>query len=1136
MTITAPQHTADATVAMVRRWLDEAAGTPTDGRAAMLARLLEAPQGLSFLTGFVDAVVRPEDAREAARGLRRTVESDHAFLPAYQRAALRVGALASVPLPGLVVGVCRATVRQMVGHLIVDASERRLGGALKRLRSGGDRLNLNLLGEAVLGAQEADRRLARTLALIERPDVDYVSLKVSAAVAPHSAWSVEETAAAIADRLAPLYDAAGRTGTFVNLDMEEYRDLELTLDVFENVLSRPEHLGLTAGIVLQAYLPDALGALHRLQAWSAARVATGGAPIKVRLVKGANLSMERVDAELHGWPLATWGSKEESDAHYKRLVDAALTPESTASVRVGVAGHNLFDIAHALLTAQERGCAEHVDVEMLLGMAAPLARAVAEDAGPIRLYTPVVHPQEFDVALAYLVRRLEEVANPANIVASLHRLGSDPDAFAREEARFRRSLAQTGNDARSGVGAAFPVPARHRGEPLPAAVDFRNQPDSDPAVVEQRRAGRAALARSRASSLGVAALTEHWVETEDGVRAEVAAAKAGAAGWQARGPEGRARVLEQVADRLEARRGDLLEVMAAEAGKTLDQADPEVSEAVDFARYYAARARELATYQGARQVPRDVTLVTPPWNFPVAIPAGSAMAALAAGSAVVFKPAEQSPRCGSLVAEILWEAGVPRDALRLVHLDPEATGAALVSHPDVEQIVLTGGYETASLFHRIRPGVRLLAETSGKNALIVTPSADLDLAARDLAQSAFGHAGQKCSAASLAILVGPVARSRRFLTQLEDAVRSMRVGPASDPRTQVGPIIEPARGKLERALTTLEDGEEWLVEPALLDGDRLWSPGVRRGVRPGSWFHLTECFGPVLGLMEAATLDEAIALANAVDYGLTAGIHALDADEIARWTDTIEAGNLYVNRGITGAIVQRQPFGGWKRSVVGPAAKAGGPAALLALTGWERADDAGETGAPGSGGAWGRALDPRVEALVAGAAPWVRTAAERDAACWEERFAPRDRSSMAAERDVLRHVPAPTEIRWDGHDADALLRAAAARVRAGGVGGVSCGQEPPAVVREALDAAGLVVTVETVDAMTARLRGTLGARVRAVGEAVAQSVDLAVYDQPVTGAAEVELPPFLHEQAVAVTAHRYGTPWAVADAVVEGLG
>ncbi|CAA9420315.1 MAG: Proline dehydrogenase / Delta-1-pyrroline-5-carboxylate dehydrogenase, partial [uncultured Quadrisphaera sp.] len=406
----------------------------------------------------------------------------------------------------------------------------------------------------------------------------------------------------------------------------------------------------------------------------------------------------------------------------------------------------------------------------------------------------------------------------------------------------------------------------------------------------------------------------------------------------------RARVLRAAGAALEAARGDLLTVMAHEGGKTVAQADPEISEAVDFATYYADRALELDAVPGARFTPARVVVVTPPWNFPVAIPLGGALAALAAGSAAVLKPAGPTRACAEVGVAALHAAGVPADVLQLVHAPDDEVGQRLVTHPAVDAVVLTGSTETAALFRSWRPDLHLVAETSGKNALVVTPSADPDLAVADALRSAFGHAGQKCSAASLLIAVGSVGRAGdqgRFTRQLVDAVRSLRVGWGTDPGAVMGPLVEPPSEKLLRALTTLEPGERWLVEPRRLDDSgRLWSPGLRDGVAPGSWFHTTEVFGPVLGLMRARDLDQAIAWQNATGYGLTGGLHSLDDAEVEHWLEHVEVGNAYVNRATTGAVVQRQPFGGWKGSAVGPGAKAGGPHYVAQFGTWADGDPA----------------------------------------------------------------------------------------------------------------------------------------------------------------------------------------------------
>src|SRR5215217_4997684 len=326
---------AERSVELVRTWIDpeRASAHRPDPSAERLAKLLKDPHGLEFTIGFVDRVVRPDDHRVAARNLRRLALHTPAFLPASQRLLLKLGAVVAVVLPKLVVSIARRTLRRMVGHLVVDARPVQLGRTIKRLRAGGDRLNLNLLGEAVLGEGEAAHRRDGTMELLERDDVDYVSVKVSSVASQLSMWAFEESVARVVKQLTPLYERAS-TGepTFINLDMEEYHDLDLTVAVFKTILeSFPD---LEAGIVLQAYLPDALGAMQDLQEWATKRRAQGGAPIKVRVVKGANLAMERVDAAMHGWPLATWSTKQETDTNYKRVLDWAMTAERVDAVRI----------------------------------------------------------------------------------------------------------------------------------------------------------------------------------------------------------------------------------------------------------------------------------------------------------------------------------------------------------------------------------------------------------------------------------------------------------------------------------------------------------------------------------------------------------------------------------------------------------------------------------------------------------------------------------------------------------------------------------------------------------------------------------------------------------------------------------
>ncbi|PRC44634.1 1-pyrroline-5-carboxylate dehydrogenase, partial [Mycobacterium sp. ITM-2017-0098] len=455
-----------------------------------------------------------------------------------------------------------------------------------------------------------------------------------------------------------------------------------------------------------------------------------------------------------------------------RVLNYALAPERAANVRIGVAGHNLFDIAYAWTLAGRRGVRDRVDFEMLLGMAEAQAEAVRRTVGGLLLYVPVVHPKDFDVAIAYLVRRLEEGASPDNFMSAVFELHSDHTLYRREKKRFLASLAavDAASENADSKNHVVPLPNRRQDrrtdDPKGSVREiFSNVPDTDPSLPGNREWGAMITGRIAGSTAGMALVDEHTVSSADELESVIAAGVSAGASWAALSGAERAVILRRAAGTLEAARPALLEVMAAETGKTLDQGDPEVSEAIDFANYYAALAEELDDVDGGTAVAVGLTVVTPPWNFPVAIPAGSTLAALAAGSAVVIKPATQARRSGSVMVQALWDAGVPREALHLVHVDESDLGTQLVSDQRVGRLILTGAFDTAALFRSFRPDLPLLAETSGKNAILITPHADIDLAVKDLVYSAFGHAGQKCSAASLGILVGSVARSKRFHDQ-----------------------------------------------------------------------------------------------------------------------------------------------------------------------------------------------------------------------------------------------------------------------------------------------------------------------------------------------------------------------------------
>ena len=1144
-------------VKRAQKWIEASKKYPVDYASKLLSRTLKDPRGLDFTVAFVDEVVRPEDIKIAGENLAALVkENKPSFLPPYLKLPAVYGGALGTVVPDIAVPAARRVFRELVGDLAIDVTNKSLGRAIAKLRADGSRLNMNLLGEAVLGNNEASRRLSDVVELLQRDDVDYVSIKVSAVTGPHIAWDYQNMVAYAVENLLPLYREANKFSPkkFINLDMEEYHDLHMTIDVFKQLLDREEFKNLEAGIVLQAYLPDSLGAMQDLQAWAAKRVESGGARVKVRVVKGANLSMEHVDAMMHGWTMTPQPSKQHTDANYMRILNYALTPEHTRNIRIGVAGMNVFTAGFAYELANKRGVFQNhgCEFEMLTGMNSSMARAVMEDTGPLLYYVPVVHPEEFDVAISYLVRRLEEIAAEENFMSAAFELTTNQAMYERERNRFEKAISMV-NDLEFG-------PRRHQDRSQETAEElaklvqddsgkwaFRNVPDSDPSLPANVAWGEAIAARMPDSQIGQDTVDASKINNEDELQAVLKRAEEGGAKWWALSPEERGEILHRAGVIMSQHRAQFIEVMGSEAGKAIDQGDVEVSEAVDYAHYYADEAIAMSKVAGAKFTPAKITVVTPPWNFPVAIPGGSTIAGLAAGSPVILKPATPARRCGALLAECLWEAGVPKDVLQLVTLANHDLGKILVTDSRVERVILTGGIETAQMFRSWRPDLGLLAETSGKNAIIVTPSADLDLAVKDVVTSAFGHAGQKCSAASLVILVGTVGNSKRFHNQLIDAVQSLKVGYPWDLGIQMGPVVEKPGEKLMRGLTQLEPGQSWAVKPKELDDSgRLWSPGVRANVKPGSEYHMTEYFGPILGVMRCDTLEEAVELQNQVEYGLTGGIHTLNPDEIKYWLDHVQVGNAYINRGITGAIVRRQPFGGWKRSVVGAGSKAGGPSYLYALGEWNP-DDATLNDISGSAsGTLARELTALADEI--GDQDKLEKSLAGDETAYAQDFqVNRDPSQLGVERNIFRCLPVPVIVRfgenvknWEiahvlhsGLLVGSKITVSTAKPLTPGLAGFASKHGVSVMVQDEAAWLNWARSWAAHDAgFDGRIR-IIGETRTKVAEAIDGSVDIAIWDHPVTYSGRVEMIPFLHEQAVALTNHRFGDPTPITKGILE---
>lgn len=1071
----------EKTIELTRTILDAVSPTPEEIK---LQKFLDDPYGRLFTTAVADRCFRSNNRERVAdqflyelqkRGVPR-------FLQFWERWGLALLELSGIRGIAKALPFLQNQIRKEASRVILTADSETLQTHLQKRQKEGVVVNLNHLGEAILSENEANERLKMYMEDLDNPLVPYISIKISTLYSQISLFGWEQTLPLLKERLRLLYRKAKEQGKFVNLDMEEYRDLHLTMDLFCAVLEEEEFRNFSAGIVLQSYLPDSFPLQKKLTEWALKR---NGAPIKLRIVKGANLAMEQVESSLKHWPQPPFLTKKEVDAQYKQMVEYGADPKNASKVHLGIASHNLFDIAYALLLRAENQCEEWIDFEMLEGMAESTRKVIQQLAGKMVLYTPTTTPEGFQYAFAYLIRRLDENTAPENFLRHAYELKKDNKLWQDQVRQFRESL-QISIDT-------SPRRQQNRLEkPVQLAIDapFENEPDTDPSLAANRQwADHLVKTRKSLEKISLKSWEELNVAIDRASKTPIDT------------PANRSLLLFQIARELRNRRGEVIQVMMEETNKNLVEADAEVSEAIDFAEYYRRSLEEWNALDEIHWKGKGVILVTPPWNFPCSIPAGGILAALAGGNSVLFKPAPEAIHVGKVLVEAFWKAGISDELLQFIPCNDDPEGTRLIQDPRVSSVILTGATDTAKHFMTLRPGLDLIAETGGKNGIIVTAMSDRDLAIKDILQSAFGHGGQKCSACSLLVLEKEVYEDPHFRKSLKEAAQSLIADTPWNLSARVTPLIREPLPDLLRGLASLERGEEWLLEPKNLGGN-LWTPGIKWGVEKGSFTHLTELFGPVLAVMRAENLEEAIGIVNATSYGLTSGLHSLDEREHETWLTFIEAGNLYINRGITGAIVQRQPFGGWKKSSFGWGLKAGGPNYLLQFMQSEEKNLPTELEDPSS----------LVHALQKEVAEeneelWIRSVGSY-AHAWNHYFSQdHDPSQIIGEDNLLRYIP-HTNLH------------------------VFVPQETPNIDRLRLLAAALItgakITLLKEEELIAHIKENKITRLRclsspttSIWQALANK-GISTYVAPVLANGRLELLHFLKEQSCSIVYHRYG--------------
>jgi RHH-type proline utilization regulon transcriptional repressor/proline dehydrogenase/delta 1-pyrroline-5-carboxylate dehydrogenase len=903
----------------------------------------------------VDVLPVLDDPREIAEHARDYLLGADDALPPFLRAGLEAGA----KLPRILAAAARQGVRQMANNFILAPDADDAIPALRRMREKRLAFTADILGETVLSEREADHYQQRYLHLIERlaeaaqawprverldaddrgpiPKVN-VSVKISALYSQIHPAAPEDAIEHLGARLRPLLRLAREREVFINFDMEHYALKDMTLALFKRIAGEPEFVDYPhLGIVIQAYLRDSERDLRELIAWASEQ----GCRVTVRLVKGAYWDTETLLARQRNWPVPVFDHKQETDANYEAL--AALMLENPQAIDCAFGTHNVRSIAACIARAEALGrdpCG--YEIQMLYGMAEPIKQALVQMGHRVREYCPI---GEILPGMSYLVRRLLENTSNEGFLRATFSEGAPVEELLRDP-KERQPLESL----------TWPEPP------------FRNEPNTDFTRAAARRQMQDALRSVRARmgqhyplligekevrtgheapSLNPARPSEAvGVVGQAGIPeadAAIAAGKAAFPYWSRMTPDARAAILERAAELIREARFEIAALEVFEVGKNWEEADADVSEAIDFCRFYAGEMRRIAsaTYPVPGELnvheytARGLAVIIAPWNFPLAILCGMTAAALAAGNCAIMKPSEQSAVLGARLARVFREAGVPPGAIQFLAGPGETVGAYLVEHPDVALIAFTGSkevglkiWETAG---RTAPQQlqlkKVVCEMGGKNAIIVDADADLDEATPAILASAFGYQGQKCSAASRLIVLEPIYE--RLIDRLIDAASSLSIGPPEASANLLGPVID--EEAFQRIKAFIEDARKYAVlayAGATTPGEGYFiGPTIFRDVPPDSPLAQEEIFGPVLAVIRARDLDEALRIANGTKFALTGGFFSRSPRNIERVKRGFEVGNLYINRGITGAIVGRHPFGGARMS--GGGTKAGGRDYLL---------------------------------------------------------------------------------------------------------------------------------------------------------------------------------------------------------------
>lgn len=735
------------------------------------------------------------------------------------------------------------------------------------------------------------------------------------------------------------------------LNFDSHKNLNITSEIFEKILSQDSFLKIKLGLTLKAYFPESFEIQKRLIEFAKKRIEKNGSPIVIRITKGSSLNLEQIEASKNNWPSPTYTTKIETDANFKKMVEYGCKIENVPYANLGIATCNIFDIAYSLFLIKENKVEPYVFLEIAEEKQTKFIRQSLERIldENLKIFCPIIHKKDFHLISFLLLKKINDFTNPDNFIFHFELLFPGTknwdellDAFKQSVDQIK-NISNTQKQLQNRNITKNEVSLNFENEPITnfsitSNIEWANQiyenakkyvPEDIPLVINGKNI------YDNMNGIGYIPskpndFYKYSLASTSQIDEAIQTAKKNEGAWFETPIDKRHKILLKVAQKLREKRAFFIQNLIVDISKSLEQADLEISDAIDAIEYQCKQMLSLLYNKDIEWTPKGTFVVIPPWGFPVSVGVEAITSALISGNVVIFKSLDECVLISYLLANLFWESGVPKECLQFVNCTNEVFEKALIADKRINSVIISASTENVKKLLKLRNGLELFACEGGINSIIVTDMSDKEQAIRDIINSAFKFSGQKFSSAPILILEKHIYDDLEFQENLKDAASNLIAGSAFDPTSVITPLIKIPDEETKRALTTLDKDEWWLVEPKQdPNNPRLFSCGIKYGVKSSSFTKTHQVYCPLLSVMRAENLDEAIKLANDSKYALVAGLQSLDIREHNKWLQEIKAGNYFINTKITDAKIKRQPFGGYKESSFGSGYKSGGPNYIL---------------------------------------------------------------------------------------------------------------------------------------------------------------------------------------------------------------